>query len=242
MQQELKPSGWNYVWQEQTVWTRPTGPAINATRGCNAWREKEETHTYTHNERTDGGTFTNTHMQTQTCVHWTDTLPSLYQCCCALYTQRGCQCTPTHLYSDMIMQCHAGTDYAQVSEGKARTKMRALKVGVLLKRMSCLDFTSCDLEMPDSTTLDVLCKTEQIQITLFCFLPITIRSGTVLFSLFLNQIMRSLWPLLQLFLLYFYCLLYYQMCSCNDALFSFVFHFRVAHSKESAHLILMTDN
>lgn len=36
-----------------------------------------------------------------------------------LCTQRGCQLTLTHLYSVMIMQCHAGADYVKVSEGKA---------------------------------------------------------------------------------------------------------------------------
>lgn len=88
----------------------------------------ERGNTYTHSRKTDGGTPTNTDQaplcgvnsqtQAQTCTHCRDTEVGSYQCR-ALCTQRGCQLTLTHLYSVMIMQCHAGTDYVKVSGGKA---------------------------------------------------------------------------------------------------------------------------
>lgn len=111
------------------MYAGPTQPAITGGGG-------EKGNTLLHNELTDGGTFTHTHTQAQTKAQTsmlcTDTVPNSYLCCCALYTQRGCQLTVTHLYSVMIMQRHTGSDYAQVSEGKIEIEMRALKVGTLM--------------------------------------------------------------------------------------------------------------
>ena len=155
VQQELKVSKLNYVWQEQTVWAGPTRPTITATGGLQSLRretaKRGNTHIYIHTVSGQMGVHSHTHIHTythtytsgpvwvhsltQACIHCRDTVASSYQHCCALCTQRGCQRSLTHLYSVMIMQCHAGTDYIKVSEGRSRMEGKSSETGSVMWRV-----------------------------------------------------------------------------------------------------------
>ena len=72
VQQELKVSKLNYVWQEQTVWAGPTRPTITATGGLQSLRretaKRGNTHIYIHTVSGQMGvhslTLTHTHIHT----------------------------------------------------------------------------------------------------------------------------------------------------------------------------------
>lgn len=174
------------------------GAAEPEERNC--WdRKHTHRHINTHSERTDGSALTNTHTH----AHTAGT-----QCCCGLCTQRGCQLTLTHLYSVMIIQCHAGTDYVKVSEGRAWIEDESSQTWRVTGQNGLPETWCCDLEMLKPTALEVLHKSHIILFSSAYYKGFVAGEYNVHIFL-LNQITYSLCAALSL---HWFQFLYFPLC------------------------------